>query len=767
MPFLRPRTFGALLAATTIVAPGIAGAANPVLRHQEDLHGDVVVFGSTLGYDCGAGLPVPADATASCAGQVNIADGAPDLWWRDDVADASITATQARTSATLKLPPGATVTYARLYWAALKVGSTPDTDVILDWLGGPQQTVVADTTWVVPYPFSTHPDWFYYQASGDATDFVATWGAGDFRVSDVEAIDLIGQDVDRVFSAWTLVVFYDSPGSDLRNLALFDSFTPLDPGVPGQGSASVTLSGFLVPQGFTARMSTFAYEGDVIYTGDHFTLNGTQISNAKNPADNFFNSSRTENGVAVSGAYDVPALSGEPGSMAGYDLDTADVTSLLSPGATSCTVGADSTKDIFFLGGFVTSVANLAPDFHGMTKDVVDLNGGAVLPGDTLQYTITATNTGNDTATNAVMTDVLDMGLTLVPGSIEILQGGVVGTKTDAAGDDQGDYTTATRTVTWRVGSGATATAGGKVAVGETVKVRFKAKVAIQSGTIANQAILTAKGQAGAGSKTWQSDGDPQTLGDQPTVVVVNECSSDAQCPGTKPHCDLGTSTCVPCATDADCKDPAHPACQPNGSCGQCSQSNDTLCMGQTPVCDTMSGTCVLCTLGPNGDASQCAQNPNGPVCVGGAGGTVHCGCLMDSDCGGPMSGTVCNSVTSICIEGCRGMGGNGCPTGEICTSKDTMIGACVPDTGTTSSTTSSSSATTTSSSGAGGSGNGGAGTGGAPSGNGGAGGGGGQDTGSEGRCGCEVPGSSSRGTTAALMAMLGLAALARRRRRS
>ena len=82
---------GLSLTALTLVAPLAARAADPVLRHQDELHGDVVVFGSTLGYDCGAGLPVPTGATASCA------------------------------------------------------------------------------------------DWTYYQASGDATDFVATWGAGDFR----------------------------------------------------------------------------------------------------------------------------------------------------------------------------------------------------------------------------------------------------------------------------------------------------------------------------------------------------------------------------------------------------------------------------------------------------------------------------------------------------------------------------------------------------------------------------------------------------------
>ncbi|MFT3764847.1 MAG: isopeptide-forming domain-containing fimbrial protein [Minicystis sp.] len=454
-----------------------------------------------------------------------------------------------------------------------------------------------------------------------------------------------------------------------------------------------------------------------------------RISNGLNPADNFFNSSRSYLGQPVSGTYDVPKLSGQASSMAGYDLDTADVTSLLSPGDTSCVVGADSTKDIFFLGGFITSVASLAPDFHGMTKDVVDLNGGAILPGDTLEYTITAVNSGNDAADNAVITDVLENGLTVLPGSIEIVEGGAIGIKTNAAGDDEGDYDAASRTITWRVGSGADASAGGTVGVGEAVKVRFRATVAVQSGVIANQAILQASGDSGAPDKTWVSDGDPQTIGDQPTTVVVDECSSDAQCSGTKPHCNLTTHTCEGCNGDGDCPDPTKPACQPNGACGQCSVSNATLCKGDSPVCDTMSGTCVLCTLGPNGNADECQTDPDGPLCVSGKGGTVHCGCVMDTDCGDATSGKVCDTVPSVCIDGCRGMGGNGCPSGQTCTSTDTTIGTCMPD-----------------------------GTGGD---------GGGPIAGDEGRCGCEVPGGSQReGGMAALAAMLGLAAMVRRRRR-
>lgn len=749
-PFRRRSLLGLLAATGALVgSPSPASADNPVLRHQEDLHGDVAVFGSTLGYDCGAGVAVPAGASAACAGQTHTTDTAPDLYWRDNVANATITAVQARTSATLVLPAGAAVTYARLYWGALKDGVAADTTAQLDYLNGPVKTITADKTWVVPYG-AAHPTWSYYQSSGDATDYVSTWGAGDFRVTDVEALPLSSYafDVDRAFAAWTLVVFYDLPGGQLRNLALFDSFTSIDPAVVATASAKVTLDGFLIPQGFSAQMTAFTYEGDAIYNGDHFTLNGAQLTDAQNPADNFFNSSRSNLGVPVSGALDVPKLSGAPGSMAGYDLDTVDVTANLKPGATSCDVGADSAKDIFFLGGFITSVANLAPDFKGMGKDVVDLNGGAVVQGDVLQYTITATNGGNDASVNSVLTDVIESGLAFVPGSIEIVQGGVVGFKTDGAGDDQGDYTPATKTVTVRVGSGATSSAGGKVLVGGVVQIRFKATVAAGMGSVENQASLQASGLAGAVKKTWLSDSDPLTLGDQPTVTTIYECDADAECKGDKPHCDPVTHTCGGCTGDADCKDPKNPACEPGGACGQCSKSNDTLCINDTPACDTMSGLCVLCTLGAMGDATKCKMDPNGPICVAGMNDSVHCGCTKDGDCGGPNSGKVCDSVPQLCIDGCRGTDGNRCPDGLVCSSVDNTIGTCGPKVEGTSSSTSGVG-------GAGGDGSGG-GT------------GGGVLQGDKGSCGCSVPGdteSESTGAAAAALAMIGIV-VARRRRR-
>jgi MYXO-CTERM domain-containing protein len=52
-------------------------------------------------------------------------------------------------------------------------------------------------------------------------------------------------------------------------------------------------------------------------------------------------------------------------------------------------------------------------------------------------------------------------------------------------------------------------------------------------------------------------------------------------------------------------------------------------------------------------------------------------GCVTDANCGSQMSGQVCNGATGMCEPGCRGKDGNGCPTGETCSSKNQMIGMC------------------------------------------------------------------------------------------
>jgi uncharacterized repeat protein (TIGR01451 family) len=103
--------------------------------------------------------------------------------------------------------------------------------------------------------------------------------------------------------------------------------------------------------------------------------------------------------------------------------------------------------------------------------------------------------------------------------------------------------------------------------------------------------------------------------------------------------------------------------------------------------------------------------NHNGKVDAGETdpnvkGDDVVPGCKTDTDCGNATSGKVCDDMTKMCTDGCRGMGGNGCPDGKMCSSSSVKAGTCV-DATTSSSSTGAGGGTSTSSSstGAGGAG--------------------------------------------------------------
>src|SRR6185437_5129297 len=95
-------------------------------------------------------------------------------------------------------------------------------------------------------------------------------------------------------------------------------------------------------------------------------------------------------------AGDLPQLTGTPGSMSGVDLDVVDITGQLTQGQSSAPIQATTSGDTYFLGGFITSISTFAPDLSTSTKSAMDVNGGLLIPGDVVQYTITVNNTGND-----------------------------------------------------------------------------------------------------------------------------------------------------------------------------------------------------------------------------------------------------------------------------------------------------------------------------------------------------------------------------------
>src|SRR5262249_826271 len=121
------------------------------------------------------------------------------------------------------------------------------------------------------------------------------------------------------------------------------------------------------------------------------------------------------------------------------------------------------------------------------TKTVADLTGGSSLPGDTFEYTINVTNTGQDAAGNVILTDPIPANTTYVPGSLRILTGANAGVTTDAPGDDQGTFHPPDTQLLLDLGAGATATAGGTLGIGASTSIRFR--VTVNAGVPANTVV--------------------------------------------------------------------------------------------------------------------------------------------------------------------------------------------------------------------------------------------------------------------------------------
>ena len=198
------------------------------------------------------------------------------------------------------------------------------------------------------------------------------------------------------------------------------------------------------------------------------------------------------------------------------------------------------------------------------------------------------------------------------------------------------------------------------------------------------------------------------------TGGACGRCASNADCAGRAGAiCNLATGSCgAVCAVDADCRTtewcaagsctpkapngdplpnvaPVAGECTPqNGqrvcvsaSCfaadDRCGLPNGESCGPTTNAAVCRSAVCfqrdVKCGL-PTGEACTKADVCRSDVCAT----TGLCGeCKKDADCGGTTSGRICDSRTSLCVDGCRGRDGNGCTAPKTCSSSSAAQGTC------------------------------------------------------------------------------------------
>lgn len=422
-------------------------------------------------------------------------------------------------SAQLNIPAGANVRFAALYWGATISGTTPPPNVnnvnqvsLKTPTSSSYQTITADDS----NDFISFGFWRTYGAFADITSIVQNAGNGNYTVANVQSST--GADFTYPNAGWSIVVVYEDPNQPIRNISVFDGHT-----VVRNNAQTFNLTGIRTPPtaGFDVFMGAIANDGEVDQSGDFLRINGTNIFDTLNPANNFFNGT-----ISKFGSHVTNRTPNDPYNMV-FDIDYLDLTSwnqannAIPTNATSIDLTLDSAGDGIWPLAYFFAVEvfepNLVTRFEKTTPQTSYANG------DVIPYTISVTNTGNDNATNTVITDALPAGTTYVSGSLKI--DGV--TKTDGAGDDEAEFDGSN--VVFRVGAGANATQGGQININDTVTMTFDVTVtAVPGDLVCNQAAIGYQGQTSGNAASGTSD-DPNTptFGDCTEVTTTASAAKD------------------------------------------------------------------------------------------------------------------------------------------------------------------------------------------------------------------------------------------------
>ncbi len=432
-------------------------------------------------------------------------------------------------AADLQLTAGAQIAYARLYWGG-RSQTTTDTpglpagnrfspnisqrgQILLKAPSGAYQTITASAADIGDTPDNTTATGIVYGASADVTSLVAAAGGGTYAAANLQAAE--GLDGLGAFGGWSLVVAYRDTALPLRNISVFDGFLEQQNGAP---DTTINLSGFKTPVTgpVNVQLGQIAYDGDNAITGDSLsvkTTNGplTVLSDALHPPNNFFNST-----IATLGNQ-VTARNPTYTNTLGYDSNILNASSAFRNNDTSAQFTFSTVGDAYWPHAFFTQIdlhqANLT-----LTKTAQVVGGGTPVPGSVVQYTVTATNTGDDNAINVVLSDPIPANTTYVPGTIVIASGPNAGPKTDQPGDDQGEFVG--NSVNLQLGTGATAFAGGTLTPGQSTSATFRVTLGPNSpGTsVTNTSTVS---YASADTPT-----QPGTTSATSTVIVPPQISS-------------------------------------------------------------------------------------------------------------------------------------------------------------------------------------------------------------------------------------------------
>ncbi|MFF3610425.1 DUF3344 domain-containing protein [Streptomyces sp. NPDC002580] len=252
--------------------------------------------------------------------------------------------------AEVRLPKGARVTYARLYWGGnLRVGEQkPPKDngrVLIAEPGGAYKSLHADRA--AGHRVARGADAF--QASADVTRLVRASGSGLYTVAQVNVAK--GRSAAGAWGGWTLMVAYEKKSEPLRHLAMWDGFDALGP----REERVVRLGRLALPENVKGRVGLVGYNGDRGREGDSLSVSTgsgapTVLGDAANPRDDVLNSTISEPGPTT--AARVPAYA----NTLGYDSDVLELGKGIRSGGDQLAFRIVSQRDAAWIGALFAAV---------------------------------------------------------------------------------------------------------------------------------------------------------------------------------------------------------------------------------------------------------------------------------------------------------------------------------------------------------------------------------------------------------------------------
>jgi gliding motility-associated-like protein/uncharacterized repeat protein (TIGR01451 family) len=367
-------------------------------------------------------------------------------------------------SDSLNLPNCSEVLWAGLYWSARVGGNGFTPASVTNYSFRNQVRLRVNNGAYVPLTadelFDNTVGHQTYHCYKNITPIVQAAG-GNARFTVANLVTRTG--TNSMYGGWTIVVVYKNVFESMRNLTVFDGLANVSAG----NTVTIPITGFLTPLTgpVNFELGVVSHDGDRSQTGDQLQFNGVgtnyvNVSDALHDVNDVFNSTMSRNGVLT--PFRIPSFNNSLGHDASVFFPNNSTYNYIGNNSTSANIRI-TTGGETILTSVVTSVIDVyEPDLRA-TVYMSDLNGGLVQPGDILEYTLVGKNIGSDISNGTFMSDTLDPRTVYLPNSISINFGPNLGPKTDVYGDDQAEYDPINRVVIARIGTGATATAGGVV----------------------------------------------------------------------------------------------------------------------------------------------------------------------------------------------------------------------------------------------------------------------------------------------------------------